>query len=77
MNDTLNLTLSTNPSMLAAMFGTIVTIIILSVGISISNSLKKLAETIKRKDFKLKPSFNKETGELEWEETRRLGWPFF
>ena len=68
MNDTINLTLSTNPAFILALAGTVVFVTLACIGVSIKRAVKEMSDTIRRKDFKLKPEFDKRTGELRWEE---------
>ena len=76
MNETLNLTLSTNPAFILSIAGVVVFTTLAVVGSMIAHSVRELSTTIRRKDFKLKPEFNKSTGELVWEEPYNP-WNFF
>lgn len=84
MNDTINLTLATNPSMILAVAG-VVFFLVISVALSglghsvrsVKSSVNELSDTIKRKDFKLKPEFDKNTGELVWEQPQYQFRPLF
>ena len=74
MNETLNLTFTTDAAMLFALAGTVATIVLICIGQGIKNSVKELSKTIRIKDFKLKPEFDKKTGTLHYEDSQFTPW---
>lgn len=70
MNETLNLTLSTNPAMIAAV-ATVLGFVLLGM---IGKQVKTLSKTIREKDFSFKPEYSKFSGELLWKDNTMYPW---
>lgn len=70
MNETLNLTLSTNPAMIEAV-AVVASFVFLGV---VAARLSSLAKTIREKDFSFKPEYSKFSGELLWKDNSVYPW---